>query len=197
MTHTHTRQLACDRRGAWNDNDIWLNTVTNVMSSFPEKREPVTEWQREETVAEGCGGRERGCEQIARGASEWVLKIKKKNSKEQKSNLKPRHHCSASTLFPPITRASTMSFDPSVSHPTHANVSFYICICPKVTLSTVLPSGRPSQMLVCFFSGCLSLVCPSIHLLSIATSQSNNCQDSLELPGNGKGGAPGENPYKH
>ncbi len=39
-THTHIQR----KRVLWNENDIWLNTVTNVMSSLQGNHEPVTEW---------------------------------------------------------------------------------------------------------------------------------------------------------
>lgn len=59
------------------------------MSSFPEKREPVIEWQREEMAAEGRGWW--GTVSVNRLGEERVRVenlIEKKKSKEQKSNLK-------------------------------------------------------------------------------------------------------------
>ena len=84
LTQSHTHAQKHTMRVLWNDNDIWLNTVTNVISSFQENHEPVTMWWRktEQRQAKkneaGELGEGRGGEGKNRmGEEEWEVKNKK------------------------------------------------------------------------------------------------------------------------
>lgn len=98
--HVHT----CGKRVLWNDNDVWLNAVTNVLSPFWGNCEPVTKWWRK-------SGTEGG---VRQGGREWGVRIKKQTHKvchhpssphaEWQRNVKScrstRSYCSPSPRFP-------------------------------------------------------------------------------------------------